>query len=135
MLVSIGSYSLCDGTLGGGVAISDLNPRNTRLFDVVTPLDDNDTTLFDRVNTTCDITLTVKRSFPTHETAEKFLLQLDSILPTSGTVTFTTTGPTPTTRIIPNGYIVDHALVMELGATVFHQYHIIGGPPVVPPVA
>jgi len=132
MLVSIGAYSLCNGTLSGGVAISDLRPQNTRLFDSVVPLDDSDVTLFDRVNTTCDITLIIKRTFSTKSTAEKFILQLDSVLPTSGTITFTTTGPTPTTRVIPNGFIIDHALLQEQGATTFHQYHIIGGPPVAP---
>ena len=130
MLISIGDYELCNGTLAGGVAISDLRPTANRLFDVVTPLDDNDVTLFDRVNTTCDITLTVARTFSNKDTAEKFILQLDTNLPTSGAVTFTTTGPTPTTRVIPNGAIVDHSLVMEQGATTFHQYHIIGGPAV-----
>jgi len=130
MLVSIGSYDLCDGTLAGGVAISDLHPTNNRLFDVVTPVDDSDVTLFDRVNTTCDISLIVKRTFSTKAIAEKFILQLDANLPTSGTVTFTTTGPTPTTRTIPNGFIVDHELLQEQGATTFHQYHIVGGPPV-----
>ena len=130
MLVKIGSYEICNGTLAGGVAISDLRPANNRLFDVVVPLGESDLTLFDRVNTTCDLTLTVARTFSDQETAETFLLQLDSNLPSSGTVTFTTTGPTPTTRTIPNGRIVDHSLILEQGATTFHQYHIIGGPPV-----
>src|SRR6476659_5958462 len=111
MLISIGAYDLCDGTLAGGVAISDLHPTNNRLFDVVTPLDESDVTLFDRVNTTCDITLIIKRTFSTKAAAEQFVLQLDSLLPTSGAVTFTTTGPTPQTRTIPNGFIVDHALL------------------------
>ena len=130
MLVSIGAYELCHGTLAGGVAISDLRPTANRLFDVAVPLDDNDVTLFDRVNTTFDITLIVKRTFSTQAAAEEFILQLDTALPTSGSVTFTTTGPTPTTRTIPNGFIVDHALLQQTGATLFHQYHIIGGPPV-----
>ena len=130
MLISIGSYDLCNGTLAGGVAISDLRPTNNRLFDVVVPLDDSDTTLFDRVNTTCDLTLTVKRTFSSIAVAEAFIVQLDTNLPTSGTVTFTTTGPSPVTRTIPNGSIVDHELIQQQGATTFHNYHIIGGPPV-----
>ena len=130
MLISFGSYDLCNGTLAGGVAISDLRPTNNRLFDVVVPLDDSDTTLFDRVNTTCDLTLTVKRTFSSIAVAEAFIVQLDTNLPTSGTVTFTTTGPSPVTRTIPNGAIVDHELIQQQGATTFHNYHIIGGPPV-----
>jgi len=130
MLISIGTYDICDGTLAGGVAISDLRPSNNRLFDVVVPLDDSDTTLFDRVNTTCDLTLTVKRTHSSVAGAEQFIVQLDTNLPTSGTVTFTTTGPSPVTRTIPNGAIVDHELIQQSGATTFHNYHIIGGAPV-----
>lgn len=130
MLISIGAYELCDGTLPGGVAISDLRPSNNRLFDVVVPLDDSDTELFDRVNTTCDLTLNVVRTHSSVAVAEQFIVQLDTNLPTSGVVTFTTTGPSPVTRTIPNGYIVDHTLLQQQGATTFHQYHIIGGPPV-----
>jgi hypothetical protein len=129
MLVSIGAYDICDGTLAGGVAISDLRPANTRLFDVVVPLD-NDVTLFDRTNTTCDLTLTVARTHASLQDSEQFILQLDNNLPTSGAVTFTTTGPTPTTRTIPNGFIVSHELIQEQGSTTFHQYRIVGGPPV-----
>lgn len=130
MLISIGAYDICDGTLAGGVAISDLRPTNNRLFDVVVPLDASDTTLFDRVNTTTDLTLTVKRTFANVAAAEQFIVQLDTNLPTSGAVTFTTTGPSPVTRTIPNGAIVDHELVQQQGATTFHNYHITGGPPV-----
>lgn len=132
MLVSIGSYAICDGTLPGGVAISDLRLTGDRIWDFVVPVGDVDAILFDRVNTTCDLTFTVKRTFPGKATAEKFILQQDTLLPVSGTVTITTTGPTPATRVIPNGFIVDHALVAEQGATTFHQYHIVGGAPVAP---
>ena len=130
MLISIGAYDICDGTLAGGVAISDLRPANNRLFDVVVPLDDSDVILFDRRMMICDLTLTVKRTHSSLATAEQFIVQLDTNLPTSGTVTFTTTGPSAVTRKVPMGSIVDHALIQEQGATTFHQYHIIGGPPV-----
>ena len=130
MLISIGAYDICDGTLAGGVAISDLRPANNRLFDVVVPLDDSDVTLFDRRTTTCDLTLTIKRTHSSLAAAEQFIVQLDTNLPTSGTVTFTTTGPSAVTRKVPMGFIVDHALIQEQGATTFHQYHIIGGAPV-----
>lgn len=132
MLVSIGSYALCDGTLTGGVAISDLRLTADRLYDFVVPVGDVAAILFDRVNATCDFMFTVKRTFPGKATAEKFILQQDTLLPVSGTVTITTTGPSPATRTIPNGFIVDHALVEENGATTIHQYHIIGGAPVTP---
>lgn len=132
MLVSIGTYDICDGTLAGGVAISELRLRADRLFDFVVPVGDVDSILFDRVNTTCDFSFIVKRAFGSKATAEKFIVQQDTILPTSGTVTVTTTGPSPATREIPNGFIVDHELINEIGATLFYQYHIMGGAPVVP---
>jgi hypothetical protein len=130
MLVSIGSYSICDGTLTGGVAVSELRLRLDRLFDFVVPIGDVDSTLLDRVNSTLDASFTVKRTFSDVRAAEKFILQLDATLPVSGTVTFTTTGTGAFTRTIPDGFIVDHALLLENGATCFHQYHLIGGPPV-----
>ena len=132
MLVSIGTYEICNGTLAGGLAISELRLRADRLFDFAVPVGDVDSILFDRINTICDFSFTVKRTFDSKATAEKFIVQLDSTLPTSGTVTITTTGPTPATREIPNGFVVDHELVQETGATLFIQYHIMGGAPVVP---
>jgi hypothetical protein len=132
MLVSIGAYDICDGTLAGGVSVSELRLKSDRLFEFVVPIGDIDSLLFDRVNSKTDITFTVRRTLDSKPTAERFILQLDNMLPTSGTVTLTTTGPTPFTRVIPDGFVVDHALLGEYGATVFHQYHIIGGPPSAP---
>lgn len=130
MLVSIGSYNICDGTLSGGVAVSDLRIRANRLFDFVVPIGDDASTFFDRINTLADYLFTVKKTHSGVQAAERFILKLDTVLPSSGTVTFTTTGPSGFTRTIPNGFIVDHALLQEQGATTFHQYHIVGGPPV-----
>src|SRR6266403_5119933 len=129
MLVSIGAYKICDGTLTGGVAVSDLRLKSDRLFEFVVPIGDVDSLLFDRINSKTDLTFTVKRTFADKATTETFILQLDNNLPISGAITLTTTGPTPDTRVIPNGYLVDHSLLGEYGATIFYQYHIIGGPP------
>lgn len=130
MLVSIGTYDICDGTLTGGVAVSELRLKADRLFDFVVPIGALDCTLFDRVTTTTDVSFIVKLTHATKKTAEAFILQLDDILPTSGTVTFTTTGPSPDSRSIPNGFVLDHSLIQEQGATTYHQYRIVGGPPV-----
>ena len=130
MLVKIGSYNICDGTLSGGVAISELRAAVDRLYDFAIPVGEDDSIFFDRVNSRLDFTFTVKRTFPDKATAEKFITQLDTVLPTSGTITLTTTGPSPVTRTIPNGAVTEHALLLETGATTFHQYHIIGGAPV-----
>lgn len=130
MLVSIGTYDICDGTLAGGVAVSDLRVRGDRIHDFSVPVGDFDATTFDRFNSTIDFTFTVKRTFTNKATCEKFIVQLDAILPVTGDVTITTTGPSEATFTIPDSFLVDHALVMEQGATAFHQYHFIGGPPV-----
>ena len=131
MLVKIGSYQICAGTLAGGLASSDVRLRGDRLYDTAIPVDaDVDLTFFDRINETTDFTFTVKRTFDSKATAEKFIVQLDSALPTSGTVTITTTGPSAATRTIPNGFVLDHALIGEFGATLFHQYHVVGGAPI-----
>ncbi len=132
MLVSIGAYDICDGTLAGGVAVSDLRLKSDRLFDWVVPIGDVDCILLDRVNSKTDLTFIVKRTHASKPTAEQFILQLDTLLPTSGTVTLTTTGPSPDTRVIETGYLLDHSLVQEDGATTYHQYHVVGGPPVAP---
>jgi hypothetical protein len=130
MLVSIGTYDICDGTLTGGVAVSELRLKADRLFDFVVPIGEVDCTLFDRVITTTDVTFIVKLTHASKKASEVFILQLDTNIPTTGTVTFTTTGPSPDTRVIPNGFVLDHSLIQEQGATTFHQYHIVGGPPV-----
>jgi hypothetical protein len=130
MLVSIGTYAICDGTLTGGVAISDLRLRSDRLFDSVVPVGDVALTFFDRITSTTDVTFIVQRTFGSVRTAEKFILQLDTLLPASGALTFTTTGPSPDSRVIPNGFVLEHSLLQEQGATTFHQYHVVGGPPV-----
>lgn len=130
MLVKLGSYDICDGTLAGGTAVSDLRLTDDRLYEFIVPVGDADSTLLDRINSKCDFVFTVKRTFPSRSTAEKFILQQDTLLPTSGTITITTTGPSPVTRTIPNGFLADHALLLEQGATTFHQYHIVGGAPV-----
>jgi len=131
MLVSIGTYAICNGTLTGGVAVSDLRFKADRLFDFVVPVGDVDSVMFDRVCTTFDAFFMVQRSHATIALSEAFILQLDSNIPTSGIITFTTTGPGAFTRTIPNGYLVDHELIQEMGATTFHQYHISGGAPIV----
>src|SRR5882762_7121743 len=103
MLVSIGAYDICNGTLAGGVAVSELRLKSDRLFDFSVPIGDVASAFFDRITTTTDITFIVKRTFSNIRTAEKFILQQDTLLPTSGAMTFTTTGPSPATRVIPNG--------------------------------
>ena|SRR5215831_3467626 len=126
MLVSIGSYAICDGTLAGGVAVGDLRLRVDRIFDVVVPINDVSPVLFDRITSKSDITFSVYRTFDNINDSEDFLLELEENLPRTGNIQFTS--GSGLIRYIPNGSIVDYSLVKETGATMLHTYHIIGGP-------
>lgn len=185
MLVSIGSYDFCNGTLAGGVAVSELRVKLDRVLDTAVPLSGElnhglltigrtyrillfeagddftnlgainvtgavfvaaDTTpadwshgsiliqdpapvIFDRACRKGDVAFLVKRVHANLADAEAFILQLDNNVPDSGEIIFTTTGPSPATRTIPNGVLLDHSLVQHLGSTTFHQYHVAGGAP------
>ncbi len=139
MLVSIGSYDLCDGTLSGGVAISALNVENRHVFDEVspidvlppaTPADVISPVIFDRTCATTNITFLVKRVHADLDAADQFILDLDGNIPEGlENVVFTTTEPSPSTVTIPNGVVVEHSLQVQAGATTIHQYTILGGAP------
>ena len=137
MLVKIGSYDLCDGTLAGGVAISSLRISNRHIFDEVIPIDVLPPMVpadvispvnFDRVCAIANITLLVKRVHANLSAAERFILGLDSNIPEGiANVVFTTTGLATVT--IPNGVITEHSLQEYIGSTTIHQYTILGGAP------
>jgi len=133
MLVEIGSYDICDGTLSGGVAVSDLRLNIERGFDIVIPVGEVSPVLLDRLTSKSDITFTVKRAHGSLSASEDFLLELEENLPRSGNVKLTTTNGT--IRYIPNGFVVSHNLSQQIGSTTFHNYHIIGGPTSIDPVA
>jgi hypothetical protein len=129
MLVSIGAYNICDGTRSNGVALSELRLTGDRKFDVVDPLGQIIPIALDRIGRATDVSFQVKRSHGSLGAAEDFILGLESAIPATGTISVTTTGPSPATVTIPNGAIVEHSLVLHQGATTFHQYRIIGGAP------
>ncbi len=125
MLVSIGTYAICDGTLGGGVAIGQLRFGVDRKIEIVIPIGTTDPVLFDRVGRVTSITFTVQRTHASAGAAELFIASLDSSLPSSGNVIlqFTTTG---TDWHIPNGKVLNHNST-QLGATTTTTYTITGG--------
>ncbi len=208
MTVTVGAYSLCDGTLAGGVAVSDLRVDQRRIMDFAAVLPknypislsvagsgysiDDDLTIsghgiaalqvsaigsggeihnfrvvsntffqndisllasggtgsgavfralssnppnaispvaFNRIGRPRTYAFTVKRTHPDVESAEIFIIGLEDALPSSGEISISTTGPVEATFSIPNGKIQSHDLVQQLGATTFHAYSIIGGPP------
>jgi hypothetical protein len=131
MTIAIGGYSICDGTLSGGVALSETRIPIERITDIVTPLNVGTLTTYNRTTHKTDLTFTVRRTHSSVENCEVFILELDNFLPTTGTVTVICTDTLiPVTRTIPNGAVLDHQLQQQLGATSFHTFHIVGGAPV-----
>ncbi len=130
MTASIGTYTLCNGTLTGGVAVSDLRINQTRTTDVVPILAGVSPESYDRECRPCNYTFTVKRTHASLEAAEAFILGLEVALPDSGTIKIITTDNTDDFSI-PNGKFQSHNLIQHQGATTFHTYSIIGGPPAV----
>src|SRR3954466_2428373 len=108
MLVSIGTYALCNGTLLGGVAISALRLTDNRVYDVVIPLRDVAPVPIDRINRTTELSFTIKRTFNSLADCEKFILTLDGNVPETGDVTITTSDPSPVTVTIPNSAVLSH---------------------------
>jgi len=127
MLVSIGSYAICDGTLTGGVAIGEGRLQMDRVFDVVIPVDQLDPTLFDRVCRKVTFTFQVQVAHGNADNSEQFILDLDGNLPSTGTVKLTPTNST-SYRYIPNGVVTGHQ-TQQIGATTQTTYTIVGGQP------
>ncbi len=141
MLVKIGSYTLCDGTLTGGVAISDLRVNQTRTVDTAVVLatglsgsgtqsDRVSIVNYDRDCRPCAYSFEVKRIHSSVDAAEQFILELDDSIPylDTATVTVTTTGPSEDSFVIPNAKVQTHELLQQLGSMTVHSYTLIGGP-------
>ena len=127
MLVSIGAYDICNGTLAGGVAIGQARIQLDRTFDVAIAVDAIDPTLFDRVCHKVTFTFTVQRTHDDAGSCETFILDLDLDLPSSGTVKLTPTS-SASFRYIPNGFVINHQS-QQNGATSTTTYTIVGGQP------
>ncbi len=125
MLVKIGSYSICDGTLPGGFAIGQLRFGVDRQIEIVVPIATANPELYDRGGRKTSLTFTVQRTHASAGAAELFIASLDSSLPSTGNVIleFTTTG---TDWHIPKGKVINHSS-SQLGATTTTTYTIVGG--------
>ncbi len=129
MTVTVGAYSLCDGTLAGGVAVSDLRVNQRRVADIVPVLEGVSPQTYDRKGRPCIYAFTVKRTHADLEASDEFIIGLEDAIPSTGSITVTTTGPSSSTFAIANGKVQSHDLIEQIGATTFHSYSIIGGPP------
>ena len=125
MLVSIGAYYLCDGTLSGGVAIGQLQLRLDRVIDEFVAIADIDPKTFDRVCRKSDITFQVERVHADWDAASAFIVALDASIPSSGDIIFIFPSGSST---IPNGMVRSHN-TSQLGAKTLTQYNLIGGQP------
>ncbi len=127
MTVTIGDYSLCDGTIPGGVATGNMRLLVNRSTDVVLALGEAVPRTYDRTGRTAHFTFQVARVHPTAEDCEAFISNLDWSLPSEGTITITLTGDTESVEL-RNGKVLSHQS-SQTGATSFTDYVIVGGPP------
>jgi hypothetical protein len=129
MLVSIGTFQLCDGTRSGGVGVTRLHFRVTRKIQLAELFRGPEVETFDRGNRETTVTFEVFRTFPTQEAADVYVLQHEGTLPSSGIVTFTAFQPNgqKVVRYLADGKVRLHQLVEQIGVTTRHQYIIIGG--------
>jgi hypothetical protein len=129
MLVSIGTFQLCDGTRTGGVGVTRLRFRVQRKLQVAELFRGEEIETFDRGNRETTALFEVSRTFPTQEAADVYILQHEDTIPSSGIVTFTAFQPNgqKVVRYLADGKVRTHELVEQIGVTTRHQYTIIGG--------
>ena len=125
MLVSIGGYDICDGTVSGGVAIGQLRYQVDRQIEIVVPLNEIDPDTLDRGGRRTTAAFTVQRVHSDASAAEAFIVGLDTNLPSFGDVEFTFTD-TSAIWTIPNAKVISHNSE-QMGATTTTNYVIIGG--------
>jgi len=129
MLVSIGTFSLCDGTRSGGVGVTRLRFRVHRKIQVAEVFRAEEVETFDRGNRETTVIFEISRTFPTQEVADVYVLQHEDTVPSVGIVTFTAFQPNgqKVVRYLADGKVQTHELVEQIGVTTRHQYTIIGG--------
>jgi hypothetical protein len=129
MLVSIGTYALCDGTRSGGVGVTRLRFRVHRKLQIAEYFRAPEIETFDRGNRETTVTFEVSQTFPTLEEADVFVLTQEDNIPSAGVVTFTATKPNgqKVLRYLAGGKVQSHELVEQIGVTTRYRYTIIGG--------
>jgi len=129
MLVSIGTYALCDGTRAGGVGVTRLRFRVERKIQVQQIFRADDIVTFDRGNRRTTVIFEVSRTFASQDEADVFVLEQEDDLPSTGIVTFTAFKPNlqKVVRYLAYGKVQSHELIEQIGVTTRHQYQIVGG--------
>jgi hypothetical protein len=129
MLVSIGTFNLCDGTREGGVGTTRLRFRVRRKIQVQELFRADQVSTFDRGNRETTATFEITRTFPTQEEADVYVLEHEDTIPSSGLVAFTAFQPNgqKVVRFLAGGKVQNHELIEQIGVTTRHQYTIVGG--------
>lgn len=129
MLVSIGTFNLCDGTRLNGVGLTNLRFRVDREIQIAQVFRAPAIETFERGNRRTIATFEISRTFPTLGAADSFILTHEETIPASALVTFIAvlTNGQRVLRYLPNGNTKSVDLVAQIGLTTRHQYTIIGG--------
>jgi hypothetical protein len=129
MLVSIGTYALCDGTREGGVATSKLRITVDRKIQVQDIFRATEVETFDRGNRKTEVGFDVSYTFPDLATAELFALSQEENIPATGIVTFTLVNVNGQKqyRYLPDGKVTQHKLTEQMGVTMTYTYTLVGG--------
>jgi hypothetical protein len=120
------TFYFADGSLSGGVALSNLRLRCERMFDVVMPLRAALPVLISRFDRKTEVMFSVKRCHASIKEAEQYIQEHEATVPQSGDIVLTTVGGV--VGHIPNGVLLSLELIHQIGSTTEHAYHIIGGP-------
>jgi hypothetical protein len=129
MLVSIGSFPLCDGTRANGVGLTNLRFKVDRKIQVAEVFRGPEVETFDRGNRKTTATFEIIRTFASQEAADVYVLNHDATIPSSGLVAFTAIQPNgqKVVRYLPGGVVQSHELLEQIGVTTRHHYTLIGG--------
>ena len=129
MLISIGTYALCDGTRAGGVGVTRLRFRVDRKIQVQEVFRASEVVTFDRGNRKTTVSFEVIQTFPDQESADVFVLTQEDNIPATGVVTFSATRPNgqKVVRYLAGGKLERHELIEQIGITTRYQYTIVGG--------
>jgi hypothetical protein len=125
VLASINDFQLADGTMAGGVALSQVNFEVQRIFDVVVALGELNPVLFDRGVRRTIIDFQVARIHASLEAADLYVIEHDALIPSSGLVQFTATNGSK--RNLLNATLFTHQRIGIFGKATLHSYHIEGG--------